>query len=268
MIGLIRNLAAQQHGAISILTLAFLLLVGIVSLIFLWLIAALTGAYNTLYIANQNAAIAAASTANSDQALGQPSYLCTSPGRELTDGSQACAIPTNSSNTGESIEAAPAIFAAKTVMEQSLLDGSFSLQFSGPDKNVQLIPPPGTEIEENTEYIMLYNIATSKGQIEDIMRRDGLECLIPENRYWGRLNGPGIEETLGDIQCWQVRERGVTFAKQYTSGVITRARAQFELFPGCPLDFCQSPEIIVTAAATVRQLSRPENWDDFYFIQQ
>jgi hypothetical protein len=270
MLAMIKNIAANQRGAISVLTLVFMLLIGVIIIIFLWTIAVLTGAYNTLYIANQNAANAAAGAASTEELQGaQLGYLCQSPGQPVASpSSTACSLPTNSPGDQAQLELenAGAVFAARKVMRETLRNRPFGLRFTGADKNVQLIPEPWVTPANNREYVLLYNVALSKGEISSRLAA-GASCQIPSGRFYGRLSDspPGS----ASIHCWQVKEDGMLFAQQYNSGVITRARAQIELFPNCPAiitALCGRQEITVNAAATLRQPPSSSSWEDFYYL--
>jgi hypothetical protein len=263
------------------MTLVFLLLVGVVSIIFLWSISIVTGAYNTLYIANQNAAIAAASTASteaSDGAGNQAVFQCDpTVAQELSGASTACSLPTASAAGAAlaEIEGAPAVFAARAVMRDSLANEPFGLRFvNSPQgaKNVQLIPEPWVaSFASGREYVMRFNVPLTSGDIQSRLA-NGASCIIPSDRYYGTLSDELLPPGGRAIHCWQIKERGVNFARQFNSGVITRARAQLQIFGNCPVPgvsvplICGTQEITVSAAATLKQLRGREDWEDFYYL--
>jgi hypothetical protein len=173
--------------------------------------------------------------------------------------------------------------AASLVMDRSLSRKPFGLDFQGADRNVLLLNPQWTyngndpksqsfeSFQSDSDFVEVFNVQRSPGEIKAILNSTFTgpsgEVLRPECKIkTGKFHGGIAQEFSGDpegtVHCWQVKESGIEFPAQYTSGVMTRSLAQIGLIPGCQLDFCQTT-ILVTAAAAQQQLAGPSDYQDY-----
>jgi len=269
----------REDGAIALMTLAFMLTVGILSITFLWSLALITGAYNALYVANQNAAVAAASAAQRPAGTGpggvssgssQLEYPCNQATTAAFGG--MCVASHDSPNSAVA-RVSPALLAARTVMRESLSDRPFGLNFAaGADRNVAMISrlalnlnPEGIDnIESRADAIELFNMTRSAGEVRRILRQPGAECLMSPILGWGYIPQQYSGDPFGGVfHCWQLEENGITFPKNYNSGVVTRAVADIELLPGCGLAVCRA-QIVVSAGASQEQIAAVNNYSQYY----
>lgn len=214
-----RRRAAEEEGVIALATLGFMVAAGMAVIVLLWSIGAITGAYNSLYAANQAAAYAAASAtvapanANSSSQL---AFQCTyaSPGSTLCTG-------------GTSYDAAQSVM---TTMLNTSRPGDFGLQYGG---NVAMT-------------LNAYSIDRTPGEARAEAAAYG--CRIPVGSDAGYTPIDG-NPTDSELNCWDLHEEGVDFGVKYTSTVVSRSTANVNVLPGCGLALCNATMNVVAAAS-------------------
>ena len=240
MIIAIAHRLRRQRGVISLLTLGFMVGAGMTLLVTLWGIARVTGAFNTLYTANEAASYAALSASDVE-----PGGLIKVRCQNLDD--TIC----KRTGAGASITGDDALSAAEAVMEKSLQSRPFGLCYDGEiggtcrgPGEVKLIadfagsPAPS---------IKVFNMGgTSRDQI--------LRCLDSFGQSKIPANQDLKPSPSGGIDCWGLGEYGQVYSPNFNTGVITRAKAEIEFFPGCLNGaICPSTEVRVASSASQDQ---------------
>jgi hypothetical protein len=195
------NKIKKEDGAIAIITIFFLATVGIVSVLALWSIGVSTGAYNKLYVANQSAVFSAVTTTLPEDGSDQPVFSC----QDTTDLTYIC-------QEGVTYQTFSQVF------EKTLSGGSsFGIDYASSGSN------------RPTFDLQVFEIIKNPAEAKD-------SCLI--ERGGNPLTG-GPKNTSdivivssGEVVCWRVRERGIIFDDQYTSGVLSSARVTVPSIPG------------------------------------
>lgn len=244
MIARLVNVRRNEEGAIALMTLFFMVFAGLALLLLLWGIARATGAFNALYAANQSAALAAATAAKGGEAAAGNGQIAFDCGARPAD-------PTDCISGG-------AFHAADSVMRASLgpgAPGTFGLQYttvqSQPGTNVWLVDERGQRLGHGL--VQAYEVGYQAG----IARNLADQCTPGTLEDEAYVNG-----ILG---CWRVREFGRAFPKQFQSGIISRARAELELYPGCQgANWCPTVDMMVTSAATQAQPTPVSDYGDYY----
>lgn len=234
--------AGEEDGVIALATLAFMISAGMATIVMLWSIGAITGAFNALYAANQAAAYAAASATKTPTGLGsnlQLPFDCEHNHGDATlcDG-------------GKAFNAANAVM---STMLSPNRPGSFNL-----DYGVNAFLTDETYTRRNV--IRSYEINRPAGQAK--AQAEAFGCPIPANRDFGvtPINGnPNAQE----INCWRLTEFGISFPVRYQNAIVTRSIAYLNIFPGCTLSICQI-ELRVVAAATEDQPTPFETYEDYF----
>lgn len=228
----------KEDGAIAIITIFFLSTVGIISILALWSIGVATGAYNKLYVANQSAAFSAVTTTVPVDGFAQPVFDCEKDTPNLT---YIC-------TKGMTYQTFNQVF------KQTLSGGSrFGIDPSRPG--------PG----KPTSQLRVFEIIKAPAEAKK-------NCL--NERRGNPLTG-GFKNTSdivivssGEVLCWRVRENGVEFNDQYTSGVLSIAKVTIPSIPGvaCGQDIFGfgCVEIQVLAAASSSQITQQDY--DFYNV--
>lgn len=210
---------AEEEGVIALATLGFMIAAGMAVIVLLWSIGVITGAYNSLYAANQAAAYAAASAttapvdANSSSQLAfQCNYA--SPGSTLCVG-------------GGSYDAAQSVMGT---MLNTSRPGDFGLQYGS---NVAMT-------------LNAYSINRTPSEAKAEANAYG--CGIPAGSDAGYTAIEGNPTDL-ELNCWDLKEEGVDFGTQYTSAVVARSTANVNVLPGCGLTLCNTTINVVAAAS-------------------
>lgn len=252
-----------EDGAIALLTLAFMVAAGMATILLLWGIGRATGAYNSLYAANQSAAYAAA-TATRVRPRGavdvgaQIRFLCATT-----------SDPTDCVG-GETFDAADAVMRAALGPGAP---GAFGLRYptdpGAAGTNVWFVDERGRRTGQGL--IQAYEIGISAGQARAFHEAGtdagGGRCLPAageDEGYYDPTPSPG---PIGDevLQCWRVSEFGVAYPLQFHSGVISRVEAELPLYPGCQgAAWCPEIELRATSAATQAQPAPVSDYGDYY----
>jgi len=250
----------EDDGVFSVLTLLFLVVLGLGMLFFIWLLIGAIGAFNTLYIANQNAAVAAAATARSDAAVSGPQlgFICGSSASGLA-GRVICAVD----NRGGSATAA----AAAVSLENAFRGAPFGIRFGDqPGANTYLdfsrSPDPGASANPLPR-VLAYSVDISSADARNNnCTVSGSGSPSSANRFrTGRVSSPNLVQGSPEtaIHCWSVYEEGsageISYPVQYSSGVVTRVAARPELIDNAAI--CPSGDAANAVAVFVRELCRP-----------
>lgn len=227
-----RQRLREEKGAIALLTLAFLIFAGLLSLFILWGIARVTGAYNLMYASNQSAAYAAATAVDSGATIrcnALNRYVC----RKTPGVSDAYSV-------------------AEGVMEASIDPGeqeTFGLCYGSAcpsDGRVSLVSDFTSGSRNNAIKVFNFPVQSS------------YPCFVN-----GISND--VYELGGKLVCWALDEGGL-YTPQKESGVITRSRASLEYvpLPGCKVESiflpCLQADLRVAAAARLDQPQAQKNY--------
>ena len=234
-----RARARREAGAIALATLAFMIVLGLVSIVTLWSIAYATGAYNSLYAATQSAAYAAVGQTVpgiSGTGQGQLDFNCNS-GNTGTAGNPVC-------GSGHVINIVNAIFSA-----------SFPQSGGGPGYGLTWDNNAGGTVQltdatfaPNSDAVYAYYIEDSSGAAKAAWAADGHNCAPTLN---------GVPQPL---LCWSISEQGAAGgagavtapAPQFVSGVAVYTAAIIPL-PVCLASFCAHVTLHVAVAASEAQ---------------
>lgn len=248
----------SEEGAVALMTLAFMMVVGAMAIMFVWSLGVITGAYNVLYVANQNAAVAAATaTVPADGGSNQMTYYCV----RSRPGESACYYFPQQGGSSQ-MQSNLAAAAAHRVLEDSLEKEPFGLSLG---ENVFMLPSDSLALQDSGVMLLkAYEVARPAGEIRDAMDRYNRSCSIPAGEQWGTVHGvfQGGED---ELHCWRLTEGGVEFPKLYNSGVIVETFADVNLF-NCEFEFCQT-RIVVKSAATQEQIASPEEVSQYYYYK-
>jgi hypothetical protein len=240
-----RARARREDGAVALATLAFMIVLGLVSIITLWSIAYATGAYNSLYAATQSAAYAAVgqtvpATPNSSQ--GQLDFNCNPEPNAGTGGNPVC-------DGGNVMAIVNATFTASFPAPNSGILSGFGLTWNDAQGgSVQLADANNAPISGPT-YVYAYFVPDTPGAARAAWLAQG-SGSCPATVTLGGLGQP-------QFLCWSVREQagayGIGGTDQFSSGVIIRTFAQIKI-PGCIAFFCAQTDLhVVTAASEAQQ---------------
>lgn len=238
----------EEEGAIALMVLVFMMTAGVATILTLWSIGSITGAYNKLYIANQAAAYSAATTAGRS-VYGDYQQLVFNCNGVQGDG-------TTCGPGDRTFDVANDVF-GKTLTNSSGY-GGFGLRY---DSN-------NIYAGSNTA-----NLFTALNRSR-ITREGGLEIYeiasTPEQAKirCNNINagaGDTYKEYNGALTCWRIIEGGIEFPWQYTTGVLTQAEATVPKIPGlcsASSSFCQV-NLKVKAAASLNQTSAPSDFNSY-----
>lgn len=195
----------------------------------------------------------------------QPAYSCIVGG--IDPGGGSC-LKIHQQTTLNS--SAPAVAAAE-VMSQSLAGSPFGLDFNNTndrERNVAMVDNTNKDFAMTDvnalDRVEVFNVARSAGDIQSLLAdHPGAQCAIKPNTGRGYIEQNYSGDSPGTLHCWQVQENGVSFPKQYNSGVVMRSIADLKVIPGCGFDFCET-RILVVAAATQAQVSAGEDYNQYY----
>jgi hypothetical protein len=243
----LRGRISSQRGVIALLTLVFMIFLGMTMLVLLWGIARVTGAFNTLYAANQSAAYAAlSSTKVSEAGPVRVRIDCDGSLRSADPGVEPATICERSGSG----TVPPALVAADSVMRATLGAGQnrFGLCYDGNPSGGPC--PAETEVRLVAEYSGGASWSPSFKAFNMPQRVSTYSCIngsgeveIPE--------GKDVRATSSQIACWGLREYGQIYNPNFETGVITRAQARVDYFPGClNANLCPRAEIRVAASAS------------------
>lgn len=228
----------KEEGAIALMTMIFMASIAIASIVTLWSIANVTGAYNKLYIANQSSAYSALTTANSDaSSLGISNQLTFNCGASYT-GDGRC-------REGETFDV------ALEVLERSLNDGtaknSFGLVYRGPGAAGNNVIPY-TNGQSLTGGMIT---GVTVFELTNTPRRSERFCNLASGNGTTRFyTGPETNNSP-QLACWRTNEPGIQVPFQYTTGVVTQAYAIIPKVPGIPA--LGYTDLNVQAAASLDQ---------------
>jgi hypothetical protein len=219
-----RHRAAREDGVIALLTLVFMMVLGLVIIATLWSIGYATGAYNELYSNSQAAAYA-------------------SVGRTVTNNSGSSQLDFDCSNRTSNLDftcSSGSTFAVTQQVLSRAFRGQFGLTYSSDNTgSVRLTD----ENYNAANLIYAYYIPRSAKSAEQTVQDNGGSCP-----YILR-SGPD-NATATELMCWQVATGGLN-TPHYESGVVVHAVAAVKL-PGCNLAICAT-DLQVTTAATISQ---------------
>lgn len=229
----LRASASDESGVIALMTLAFLVLLGMVMVVFLWTIGFTTGAYSTLQGAAQSTAYASAGAVDIASDPRQPSYACGTTKR--ADG--FC-------SAGQTF----------TVAEQAL---SFTLAQTRSNFGMSYRPGGGNnqtvrfaELGSNgkpvnrsaTPGIFAYAVPFTQASAQRVTDQQNTAC---DSKLTPTFNG------VSGTSCWQIYQQGIG-ERQYGSGVAVYLQTDVKL-PGCRADWCPTFTITASAAAVQAQ---------------
>lgn len=227
-----RRRAASEDGVIALATLAFMIAAGMAVIVLLWSIGVVTGAYNSLYAANQAAAYAAASATQApttSDSSSQLSFQCSYSGD-----------PTLCTG-GASYDAATSVM--RTMLNPNR-PGDFNLNYGA---NVSMS-------------LRAYSIGRTAHQAEAQAAAYGCPINPSDGAGYTPLDGNPYQNSLN---CWQLEENGLRFPVQYTSAVVAKSDATVNVMPGCTLSFC-TQNIEVIAAASQDQPNPYTCYSEYY----
>ncbi len=253
----LRARVAAEDGAIAMATLCFLIFTGFIVITTLWGIAYITGAYNTLYSANQAAAYAAATATGETSSAPSPQlrFACSSRSGPLDTVCMA----------GPSMNAASAVMSATFAPNAP---GSFGLSYdSGAGPRVRLT---GAGYGAGANQISIYEIGMPASRARQLAQAPPPEGAGGCNPGAGSDHGvydPYPQDQLpGTLVCWRLSEFGIEYSPQYQSSVVTRAAVDLPLLPGCDASFCPVISLRTVAAATQDQPEPPDSYGDYFPI--
>jgi hypothetical protein len=238
MLVLLRRLAVrlrEEDGAIAMLTLAFMLFLGLVMVAYLWAIGYAAGAYNTMATASQAAAYAAVSTGSYDSPTGQLTFACPDPANP----------PTNGQCTSGKTAAAGLRALSYAITNTR---AHFNLSYDSTDQNngtLKTLDANGNQFG-GAGGIMAYSIAAPPEAAREAAGSSN--C---------RVEGAGIDNGIGAYPpnsdtparlCWTGPATALA-TPQYESGVVVRVTTDVKL-PICG-QIC--PQFPITAAAAAKQ---------------
>lgn len=260
MMALKRKRVADERGVAALLTLAFMMSVGVAIVITLWAISVASGAFNLLYSVNQSAAYAAVSAVSTGEADSNQMQI---------DCGDVIAGASCAQTSG-------AWRAANHVFSFGLQEGNFGLTYDGNSRS--------GSVKWN---IYPFNMDLKQGEVRrELIRRTGssdivmIGTLVTNNSCGGALHGGrtignnsknmvnyemlnnGIGAYAEELFCWQVIERGVKYPPQFQSGVVSQASAEINLIPGCAMAICRA-NVDVIASASFDQPSPTNNYNDY-----
>jgi Flp pilus assembly protein TadG len=231
-----RRHARDEEGAIAILTLFFMIVLGLVLITTLWSIAYATGAYNELYAGTQAAAYAAVGqTTESTGNQQQLDFECGGGSYALSDGATAC-------NGGGVMDAVDAVFATSFPAAQcgSSFGTGFGLSWTTGSScsTVQLLEASGNP----ADYVEAFYVPATPGDAQSIWEGAGR----PTCPYFASQEGLPTE-----LVCWSAPDLLVQ-TNHFTSGVIVRTGVSIKL-PGCSPILCPTYDIRLAVAASEAQ---------------
>jgi hypothetical protein len=206
----------DEQGVIALLTLLFIMTVGLLSLMIVWALGYTSGAYTTLYGAAQSAAYAAASEVNpgAGSSFSQPPFDCGSGFSSTPAGSSV--VCTN----GRAATAARALLTSELSPSNSAGNGAppYGLSYSqGGGGTVQLLDGNGNAIDG----VLAYEIALPPGAAHN----SDPNCV-----------GTAADPSGGNPirSCWTNPASDFGVADfNYSSGIVVIARATVKM-PMCP----------------------------------
>lgn len=203
-----------ESGAILLLTVVFMMTVGVAAIVVLWGMGYTAGAYEELYSATQSAAYAAAT----EVSYGQTSE---NGNAQLQFDCGAAVLP--ACDQGRSYEAATSLLNAQ-------LKGKFGLTYPG---NVELLD----QSLQPTNSILAYQIPVTPALAQSL----DPTCI-------GTVTPPDGQPFTS---CWTIPGTSSAIDKNYISGVVVADQATIQLIPGCHI--CGSFTIKAIAAARTGQ---------------
>lgn len=222
---------AREDGAIALLTMVFMIVLGIVLVITLWSIAYATGAYNQLYAATQAAAYAAVGQTQPGYSGAQLNFECGSASYGLPDGATAC-------SGGGVMNAVNAIFTASFQPASCgrVLTG-FGLTWTTGSScsTVSLYDAQGNP----ANYVEAYYVPISPGAAQSLYEAAG----SPSCPYVAQQDG-----VTTDLICWGSPESGVASFPIFTSGIIVRTGIDLQP-PVCYSFACPVFDLRISVAA-------------------
>ena len=225
----LRRRAAEEDGAIALMTIAFLTFLGMIMVVFLWTIGLAGGAYNTLQGAAQATAYAAVGTVTIDDSA-QPHFAC--------QGDRGAPADNGLCNGGRTFQ----------VAEQTL---SYALSTSA---NWGLRYTPGAPAEADTRAcsptrtarvacgIYAFPLAFAPG-----------EAFNLDPQCTGHAVSTSKPE--GGRSCWKLFRQEIG-EPQYVSGVAVYLTTTVQV-PFCQASWCPKQPIQAVAAASQAQDDDP-----------
>jgi len=240
LLSAVRARARRQHGVIATMTLFFFVGCGFATLLLLWSIGIITGAFNALYAANQAAAYAAVSATNNQNGgadySNQLSFQCVYSSANICTGGASYT-------------------AANDVMNAELgpsAPGRFNLTYGD---NTFLVGPSG-----QPNQIEAFDITRPAAAAQALAAANGCSFAPGQD---GGYTGLAPGDPNPSLNCWRISEFGIDFPIQYSSGVITRSTATLNAIPGCSYSFC-TITMNVAAAATENEPAPYSSYDEYY----
>lgn len=221
---------------------------GMTMLVTLWGIARVTGAFNTLYTANESASYAALSASRFNEINGRIEVKC------LLTNAEPGVPDTVCEETGSGAKQ-QALVAADQVMRQSLAERPFGLCYDGSDdrcnaNEVRLLADfPRNDAEKRNW----------QGPSIKVFNMDKLSDPRLCRNSAGYPAGQGLRSkdyatSNGEIICWGLSEYGQVYNANLSTGVITRAQVDLEFLPGClNASLCPTADIRVASSASQDQ---------------
>lgn len=223
---LLADRARRNDGAIALMTITFMIFLGLVMVVFLWTIGYAGGAYNTMQGAAQATAYAAAGAVNVNNSPAQPQFDC----------NNGQALPQDACINGATFNT------AERTLHYALAStkANFGLFYDpslGQNSSVYFTTPDGERAPVPTIYA--HQIDFSAGLAKSLDPSCTGHADYPEG---------GI---VAGRSCWKLYEQGIG-EPQYVSGVSVYLATVVQV-PGCVASWCPQQPIQAVAAASQDQ---------------